>query len=43
VVACAVGGRSAQAATALSDAGYAAENLTGGAVAWAATEAEPES
>jgi rhodanese-related sulfurtransferase len=42
VVACAVGGRSAQAATALSDAGYAAENLTGGAVAWAATEAEPE-
>ena len=38
VVACAVGGRSAQAATALSDAGYTAENLTGGAVAWAATE-----
>ena len=42
VVACAVGGRSAQAATALSDAGYTAENLTGGAVAWAATEPEPE-
>ena len=41
VVACAVGGRSAQAATALSDAGYTAENLTGGAVAWAATEPEP--
>jgi rhodanese-related sulfurtransferase len=38
VVACAVGGRSAQAATALSEAGYTAENLTGGAVAWAATE-----
>ncbi|MGA2307077.1 MAG: rhodanese-like domain-containing protein [Acidimicrobiales bacterium] len=42
VVACAVGGRSAQAATALSDAGYTAENLTGGAVAWAATEPESE-
>jgi rhodanese-related sulfurtransferase len=42
VVACAVGGRSAQAATALSDAGYTAENLTGGAVAWAATDVEPE-
>jgi rhodanese-related sulfurtransferase len=40
VVACAVGGRSAQAATALSEAGYTAENLTGGAVAWAATEPE---
>ena len=38
VFACAVGGRSAQAATALSEAGYTAENLTGGAVAWAATE-----
>lgn len=41
VVACHVGGRSAQAATALSEAGWTAENLTGGAVAWAATEAEP--
>jgi len=38
VVACHVGGRSAQAATALSEAGWRAENLTGGAVAWAATE-----
>jgi rhodanese-related sulfurtransferase len=43
VVACHVGGRSAQAATALSDAGYMAENLAGGAVAWAASEPEPES
>ena len=41
VVACHVGGRSAQAATALSQAGWTAENLTGGAVAWAATEPEP--
>jgi rhodanese-related sulfurtransferase len=41
VVACHVGGRSAQAATALSDAGWSAENLTGGAIAWAATEPEP--
>jgi rhodanese-related sulfurtransferase len=38
VVACAVGGRSASAARALSDAGWTAENLTGGAVAWAAGE-----
>ena len=36
VVACHVGGRSAAAAQALSDAGWTAENLTGGAVAWAA-------
>ncbi|HEY1830439.1 MAG TPA: rhodanese-like domain-containing protein [Acidimicrobiales bacterium] len=40
VVACAVGGRSAKAATALSEAGYNAENLTGGAIAWQATGAE---
>jgi rhodanese-related sulfurtransferase len=40
VVACHAGGRSAQAATALSDAGYTAENLTGGAIAWAETEPE---
>lgn len=36
VVACHVGGRSAVAAQALSEAGWVAENLTGGAVAWAA-------
>jgi rhodanese-related sulfurtransferase len=37
-----VGGRSAAAAQALSDAGWTAENLTGGAVAWAAgDEASP--
>ncbi len=36
VVACHVGGRSAMAAQALSDAGWSAENLAGGAVAWAA-------
>ena len=41
VVACHAGGRSAQAATALSEAGWTAENLTGGAIAWAATEPEP--
>src|SRR5271169_1888094 len=41
VVACHSGVRSARAATALSEAGWAAENLTGGAVAWAATEPEP--
>jgi rhodanese-related sulfurtransferase len=40
VVACAAGVRSAKAATALSQAGWAAENLTGGAAAWAATEPE---
>jgi rhodanese-related sulfurtransferase len=39
VVACHVGGRSAAAAKALSDAGWSAENLTGGAVAWAAGDA----
>lgn len=38
VVACHMGGRSAVAAKALSDAGWNAENLTGGAVAWVATE-----
>lgn len=37
-VACHVGGRSAVAAEALSGAGWAAENLTGGAVAWAADD-----
>jgi rhodanese-related sulfurtransferase len=35
VVACHVGGRSAVVAQALSEAGWNAENLTGGAVAWA--------
>jgi rhodanese-related sulfurtransferase len=35
VVACRTGNRSASAAKALSDAGWTAENLTGGAVAWA--------
>ena len=39
VVACHVGGRSATAAHALSEAGWTAENLTGGAVAWVAGEA----
>ena len=34
------GGRSATAAQALSEAGWTAENLTGGAVAWAAGEPE---
>jgi len=38
VVACHVGGRSAAAAQALSEAGRTAENLTGGAVAWVAGE-----
>ena len=38
VVACHMGGRSATAAQALSEAGWTAENLTGGAVAWAAGE-----
>ena len=38
VVACHVGGRSAVAAQALSEAGWTAENLTGGAVAWAADQ-----
>jgi rhodanese-related sulfurtransferase len=40
VVACHAGGRSAAAANALSEAGWEAENLTGGAIAWAATEPE---
>jgi rhodanese-related sulfurtransferase len=40
VVACHTGGRSAAAASALSEAGWTAENLTGGAVAWVATEPE---
>ncbi len=35
-----MGGRSATAAQALSEAGWTAENLTGGAVAWAAGEAD---
>ena len=38
VVACHLGGRSATGAKALDDAGWTAENLTGGAVAWAAEE-----
>jgi len=38
VVACAAGARSAKVATALSEAGWDAENLTGGAIAWVATE-----
>jgi rhodanese-related sulfurtransferase len=42
VVACHSGGRSATAANALSEAGWTAENLTGGAVAWVATEPEGE-
>jgi rhodanese-related sulfurtransferase len=40
VVACHVGGRSAAAADALSKAGWTAENLAGGALAWVATEPE---
>jgi rhodanese-related sulfurtransferase len=40
VVACHVGGRSAVAAEALSQAGWTTENLAGGALAWAATEPE---
>jgi rhodanese-related sulfurtransferase len=40
VVACHVGGRSAAVAQALSEAGWDAENLTGGAVAWAAGEGD---
>jgi rhodanese-related sulfurtransferase len=38
VVACHTGVRSAAAAHALSEAGWRAENLTGGAVAWVAGE-----
>jgi adenylyltransferase/sulfurtransferase len=41
VVACHAGVRSARAGTALSEAGWTVENLTGGAIAWAATEPEP--
>jgi rhodanese-related sulfurtransferase len=40
VVACHAGVRSARAGTALSEAGWTVENLTGGATAWAATEPE---
>jgi rhodanese-related sulfurtransferase len=40
VVACHMGGRSATAAGALSQAGWTAENLAGGALAWIATEPE---
>jgi rhodanese-related sulfurtransferase len=42
VVACAAGSRSAAVASALSERGWTVENLTGGAVAWAAMEAEPD-
>jgi rhodanese-related sulfurtransferase len=38
VCACAAGARSATAANALSEAGWTAENLAGGAIAWQATE-----
>ena len=41
VVACRSGQRSAAAAQALSDAGWTAENLTGGAIAWVETEPGP--
>lgn len=40
VFACAGGTRSAKAATALNEAGWSTENLTGGAIAWQATEPE---
>ncbi|HSZ35634.1 MAG TPA: rhodanese-like domain-containing protein [Acidimicrobiales bacterium] len=39
VVACHMGSRSASAAKALGNAGWTAENLTGGAVAWAEGDA----
>ena len=39
VVACRSGQRSASAAKALSDAGWTAENLSGGALAWAEGDA----
>jgi rhodanese-related sulfurtransferase len=39
VVACRSGHRSAAAAHALSDAGWTAENLTGGAIAWVESDA----
>jgi rhodanese-related sulfurtransferase len=38
VVACAAGNRSQTVAAALSERGWAAENLTGGAAAWVASE-----
>jgi rhodanese-related sulfurtransferase len=40
VVACAAGSRSAAVAAALSEHGWTAENLAGGAIAWAAMEPE---
>ncbi len=40
VLACHMGGRSATAANALSEAGYTTENLSGGALAWQASEPE---
>jgi rhodanese-related sulfurtransferase len=40
VVACRSGSRSAAAGQALSDAGWSTENLAGGAIAWAAGDAE---
>jgi rhodanese-related sulfurtransferase len=40
VVGCAAGVRSARAAAALSEAGWTAENLAGGAVAWAESDEE---
>ncbi len=42
VVACHSGNRSARAAQALRDAGWTTENLTGGAVTWAAGDSEDE-
>jgi rhodanese-related sulfurtransferase len=42
VVACAAGSRSATVATALSERGWTAENLTGGAIAWAALEPDED-
>lgn len=42
VVACAAGSRSAAVASALSERGWTAENLTGGAIAWAAMDAESD-
>jgi rhodanese-related sulfurtransferase len=42
VVACRSGQRSAATAQALSDAGWSAENLAGGAIAWAADDSDRE-
>jgi adenylyltransferase/sulfurtransferase len=42
VVACRSGQRSAAAAQALSDAGWTADNLTGGAIAWAAGDSDDQ-